>query len=81
MSDFELTSHVKDMLIERNILEEWLMRTIIHPDENRIGDDDNMHYTRAIQEKDGRILHVVVNPNVQPNRVITVFFDRRLRKN
>jgi len=32
------------------------------------------------EAKEGRILHVIVNPSVQPNRIITVFFDRRLRK-
>jgi hypothetical protein len=37
-----------------------------------------MHYTKAIRERDGRVLRVVVNADVQPNRVVTVFFDRRL---
>ena len=37
-----------------------------------------MHYTKAIRERGGRILRVVVNTDAQPNRVITVFFDRRL---
>jgi len=28
----------------------------------------------------GRILHVVVTPRVSPRKVITVFFDRRARR-
>jgi hypothetical protein len=52
-----------------------------HPDKKRMGDDGNMHYTKAIKERNGLILHVVVNPNFQPNRVVTFFFDRRLARN
>lgn len=69
------------MLNERRILAEWVWRTLEHPDTKRwnVG-DGNMHYTKTIKERQGQILHVVVNPNVQPNRVVTVFFDRRLRR-
>ena len=37
-----------------------------------------MHYTKRIRERDGRVLRVIVNADLQPNRVVTVFFDRRL---
>jgi hypothetical protein len=80
MPEFELSSHARDMIAERNIQDEWLWRTLNNPDERRIGEDDNMHYTKAIKENEGRTLHVVVNPSVQPNRIVTVFFDRRLGK-
>jgi hypothetical protein len=76
----ELSMHAQAMLVERNILEEWVWRTINTPQRKRMGDDGNMHYTKAIKEREGRVLHVVVNPNVQPNRIVTVFFDRRLGK-
>ena len=79
-SKIELSLHAQGMLVERNILEEWVWRTINTPNKKRRGKDDNMHYTKAIKERDGRILHVVVNPNVQPNRIVTVFFDRRLKQ-
>ena len=42
--------------------------------------DNAPHYTKRIHERDGRVLRVVVNADVQPNRVVTVFFDRRLRQ-
>lgn len=80
MTDFELSAHTKDMLRERNIPEEWVWRTIEHPDNKRRGADYNMHYTKAIKEHDKRVLRVVVNTDVTPNRIVTVFFDRRLRK-
>jgi hypothetical protein len=81
MPEFELTSHARDMLIERGIAEERVWRVLSHPDKKRMGDDGNMHYTKAIKERNGLILHVVVNPNFQPNRVVTFFFDRRLARN
>jgi len=78
MPDFELSAHTKDMLKERNIAEEWLWRTLNTPDRKRRGADGNMHYTKTIREREGRVLRVVVNADVQPNRIVTVFFDRRL---
>jgi hypothetical protein len=79
-SKMELSLHAQDMLRERNILEKWVWRTISTPDKKRRAEDDNMHYTKAIKERNGRVLHVVVNSDVQPNRIVTVFFDRRLQK-
>ncbi|NUQ83223.1 MAG: DUF4258 domain-containing protein [Anaerolineales bacterium] len=81
MPDVKLTSHAKDMLAERNIAEEWIWRVLNHPDKKRLGEDGNMHYVKSIKERNGLVLHVVVNPNVQPNRVVTVFFDRRVKRN
>jgi hypothetical protein len=43
-----------------------------------MGDDGNLHFSKAITENAERILHIVVNANVYPNRIVTVFFDRRL---
>lgn len=80
MPDFELSAHTKDMLKERNIAEEWLWRALNTPDRKRRGADGNMHYTKTIREREGRVLRVVVNADVQPNRIVTVFFDRRLGK-
>ena len=78
MPDIEFTAHARDMLIERNIPEAWVWSTINQLDEKRMGVDGNIHYVRAIRERGNRFLHIVVNPNVYPNRIVTVFFDRRL---
>ncbi len=80
MPDLEFSKHAKQMLSRRKILEEWVWRVVNTPDKKRRGDDDNMHYTKTIREREGRVLRVVVNTNVQPNRIVTVFFDRRLEK-
>jgi len=79
-SKVKLSLHAQDMLRERNILEEWVWRTINTPDKKRRGEDNNMHYTKAIKENLGRVLRVVINSDVQPHRIVTVFFDRRLQK-
>lgn len=78
--DLKLSSHIQDMLKERNIPEEWVWRNINSPDWENIGDVNNIHYFKSISEHEGRILHVVVNPHVTPKRVVTVFFDRRARR-
>jgi hypothetical protein len=80
MPEFEFTAHARDMIAERKVSEDWVWRVLNHPDKKRTGEDGNMHYTKAIKERDGLILHVVVNPNFQPNRIVTLFFDRRLMR-
>jgi len=74
--DFKLSIHTQDMLKEREIPEEWVWRTIDKPD----WEDNNTHYFKGIPEHEGRILHVVVNPHVSPKKVVTIFFDRRARR-
>lgn len=76
----ELTRHARNMLEERGIPEDWLWRALENPDGRESGEDGNIHYTKAIHERAGRVLRVVVNADMEPNRIVTVFFDRRLRK-
>ncbi len=80
MSDIEFSIHARDMLQERAIPEEWVMRTVNDPDDREIMADNTTHYIKAIPEFGGRSLRVVMNLEVFPNRVITVFFDRRIRR-
>ncbi len=80
MLDFEFSSHARDMMIERRIPEEWVWRAINTLRTKKTGMDGNVHYTKSIREREGRVLHVVVNPNVLPHRIVTFFFDRRLGK-
>jgi len=80
MPDFEFSSHAREMLIERRVLEEWVWRTVDTPTKKKMSVDGNLHYTKSIREREGRVLHIVVNPNVLPHRIVTLFFDRRLGK-
>lgn len=79
MTDYVFTKHALDMLEERSILETWVLQTINESDDTFTSDDGNLHFVKAIVERENRILHVVVNPAVSPKRIVTLFFDRRLR--
>ncbi len=46
MDEFELSTPAQQMMLERNIMEEWVWRTINTPKRRRRGEDENMHYTR-----------------------------------
>ena len=78
MNDIEFSKHARYIMVKRRIREEWVWRTIDAPDKKRRGDDGNLHYTKSIREKDGQVLRVVINADVQPARIVTLFFDRRL---
>lgn len=80
MSEYLFTTHAKDMLKEREILEQWVLQAISDPDKKKLGKDGNVHYFRLLPERENRILHVVVNETIKPNRIVTLFLDRRERK-
>lgn len=75
-----LSTHACDMLKERNIPEKWLWQVVENYDRKEIGIDNNTHYFGSIAEHDGRILHVVINQNIDPHKIVTVFFDRGARR-
>jgi hypothetical protein len=78
--DYILSGHAHDMLNERNIPEDWIWRTINNPEWKNVGEDKNIHYFKSIPEHEGRVLRGVVNPHVSPRKVVTVFFDRKARR-
>jgi len=47
---------------------------------NGFGAQSILLVEKGIKEASGRVLHIVVNSDVHPNRIVTVFFDRRLGK-
>ena len=79
-NEIVFSKHAKDAAQERKIPEEWILRTIDNPDHVKAGIDGNTHYIKAISEREGRFLRVVINPYVLPKRIVTVFFDRRLKR-
>lgn len=80
MIEYEFSEHAYDMLRERNIPEAWVKLAIEDPEKKEPKHDGTVHYIRAVEQYGGRYLHVVVNPDVKPQRIITVFFDRRIRR-
>jgi hypothetical protein len=78
---YELTKHAQKVLAEREIAVEWMERTLNEP-ELRLPDTDDPKVERRyrrIPEFGGRVLRVAVNSGVEPNRVVSVFFDRTMK--
>jgi len=75
----EFTKHFKSMLKERSIRQERVERAVNEPEEVEESKDSTRHFSRRIEEHGNRWLRVVINSEVQPNRAVTAFFDRRLR--
>jgi len=70
--------HALDMMAERRIEKKWAELVVAEPENIEEREDGTQHYIRAIEEREGRYLRVVLNPCSEPKSVITVFFDRRL---
>ena len=75
---YDISGHARDMMNERQIPEEWVMETLNSPDYSEEKEDGTTHYIKAIIEHGSRFLRVITNP--MDLRVVTLFFDRRLKK-
>lgn len=75
------TRHAARVMREREIPQEWVERAVAEPDrsERDPNDPELERFYRRIPERDDRALLVVVNTRVAPQRVVSVFFDRRMR--
>lgn len=80
MTRYEFSEHAYSMLKERNISEAWVKLTIEDPGKVELNADGTIHYIRQIEEYGGRYLRVVMNPDAKPQRIVTVFFDRRIKE-
>jgi Domain of unknown function (DUF4258) len=80
--DYELTEHARESLRTRSVIRlEWIERVLTRPagvEPDRV-DPLLQHRLGRIDEYGGRVLRIVVNPSHTPVRVITVYFDRRMR--
>ncbi len=66
---------------EREIPIEWVERTLNNP-ELVLRDPEDAAIERryrSVPEFGGRVLRVAVNVTVEPHRVVSVFFDRRMK--
>jgi uncharacterized DUF497 family protein len=78
---YELTKHAQEALVEREIAVEWMERALTTP-ELVLPDPDDSKVERRflrIPEFGGRVLRVAVNTAVEPDRVVSVFFDRKMK--
>lgn len=78
--NYILSTHAQTVVEERGLSEDWIRLTIEKPDILENDKDGTTHYIKRIEEREGRYLRVIVNPFEEPKKVVTVFFDRRLRK-
>ncbi|MPR11847.1 DUF4258 domain-containing protein [Microvirga tunisiensis] len=81
MTRFTYTNHARDMLAEREIVPEWVERTVLEPEAT---EPDPKHPERVrvfctVPERDGRVLRVVYVPEGETYRIITLFLDRGRR--
>jgi len=72
--------HFADMLRERGIEREWVNATLENPFRTEDHDDGTRHFIKQIPEFGNRWLRVVVNVTGFPEKRVTAFFDRRLRR-
>ena len=79
--ELAFTRHAREAMEKRGIAEDWVRCATEQPqriEPDRV-DAALEHRLTAIPELGSRILRVVVNPAVSPVRVITAYFDRKMK--
>jgi hypothetical protein len=78
---FQLSSHAHEQMIIRELKISWVSDTLSNPERILLLADSfgNTHYLKQISEFGNRWLRVVVNPTQEPPRIVTLFFDRRVK--
>ena len=79
--NYDLTQHARTVLAERRIATAWMERTLTSPALTEPDPDDPTLEFRflKIPEFGDRVLRVVVNKQVAPVRVVSVYFDRSMK--
>ena len=80
-SELAYSWHALIVMAEREILPEWVEATVSDPvlRTNDPHDSAVERFYRTIPARNRRVLRVAVNTRVAPWRVVSVFFDRRMR--
>jgi hypothetical protein len=77
--ELDVSGHALTAMEEREIRRDWLAHAVESPELIREHADGTVHYFATIHEHDDRVLRVIVNPSTVPPKVVTVFFDRRMK--
>ena len=78
--ELEFTKHAEVVLGERGIPSDWVVRVVAEPERVESRDDGTRHFMGSVAEREGRVLRVIVAAEAKPWRVVTAFFDRRMRQ-
>ena len=75
------TEHANHALKNRLIEKQWVLETMKQPDFRQPDPNDTEleRFYRKIPERGDRVLRVVVNTRLAPWRIVSVFFDRRMK--
>ncbi|HBJ86089.1 MAG TPA: hypothetical protein DDZ88_19925 [Verrucomicrobiales bacterium] len=76
-----LTQHAQEMLAKRGIDPAWVERALVCPQLVQADkvDPSLEHRFVKIAENGDRVLKVVVNRLASPERVVSAYFDRRMK--
>ncbi|MDO9536701.1 MAG: DUF4258 domain-containing protein [Thermoplasmata archaeon] len=74
--DIQFTKHASNMLKERKLTRKLIVDSIKTPDYREESDDDIWY---AIKKIVPRFLRVVISGKKKPYKVVTIYYDRRLR--
>jgi Domain of unknown function (DUF4258) len=80
---YDLTDHARESLRKRSTIRpEWIERVLQQPErvEPDAIDAELEHRLGRIPEYDGRVLRVIIKKTTNPLLVITVYFDRKMRR-
>jgi hypothetical protein len=79
--NYELTKHAQTVVLERRIAVEWIERALASPEAVRPDETDPAleHRLCRIPEHGQRVLRVIVARTATPLRVVSAYFDRRMR--
>ena len=76
--NLDLTQHARDAITKRKIEIRWVEHVLTNP--MQVAHDPALEYRLAtITEFGSRVLRVVVNRTVSPVKIVTLYFDRRLK--
>lgn len=78
---YVLTEHAREVIARRQIRDAWIEQALVAPclTEPDAVDPALEHRLAVIPEFGNRVLRVIVNVQASPSRVITAYFDRRMR--
>ena len=78
---FTFSQHADTVVKERQISQAWLEDAVFEPErtESDRMDPELEHRLRRIKEHGNRVLRVVIVKGTDPVRIVTAYFDRKMK--